>query len=161
MFSSLALLAPTTVLPRLLSTLTTAADNPTQPHRFHVCIQAVAAVAGPLVAHFPDRAVELLHSLLPAIDVNDIWRSTDIFVCMGNLLERLPVTSDTKLLEAGDVEVRHNLEDFVAEFMNKCFNLIENSQREDCGVDNGEDDLNEEEEAVDTAVNDTFLRMYV
>ena len=164
-FSSLALLAPTSVLPRLLFTLATAAENPTQPHRFHVCIQAVAAVAGPLVAHFPGRAVELLHSLLPAIDVNDIWRSTDIFVCMGNLLERLPVTSDTKLLEAGDVEVRHNLEDFVAEFMNKCFNLIENSQREkfgeDCGVDNGEDDLNEEEEAVDTAVNDTFLRMYV
>ena len=49
-FSSLALLAPTSVLPRLLSTLATAAENPTQPHRFHVCIQAVAAVAEPVYA---------------------------------------------------------------------------------------------------------------
>ena len=52
-FSSLALIAPATVIPRLLSTLATAADILTEPHRFHVCIQAVSAIAGPLVRHFP------------------------------------------------------------------------------------------------------------
>ena len=38
-FSSLALMAPASVIPRLLDTLSTAADILTEPHRFHVCIQ--------------------------------------------------------------------------------------------------------------------------
>ena len=183
-FSSLALIAPATVIPRLLSTLATAADILTEPHRFHVCIQAVSAIAGPLVRHFPGgvvvsgsfkasllnsasgRAIELLHSLLPAIDVNDMWRSTDIFVCMSDLLEMMPVTSTLPSVthqHPEDVEVRDNFEDFVVEFISKCFNLIENSRRENFRSDGGasEDFLNDEEIAADAAINDTFLRMCI
>lgn len=66
-FSSLALLAPHSIIPPLLDTLQTAAAVLTEPHRLHVCIQAVAATAGPLVRHYPVRAVQLLHRLLPAL----------------------------------------------------------------------------------------------
>ena len=79
-FSSLALIAPDTVIPRLLQQMSNSADVITEPHRLHVCIQAVSAVAASLVTNFPKRAFELLHSLVPAIDVNDIWRSTDICI---------------------------------------------------------------------------------
>ena len=165
-FSSLALIAPDKVIPRLLTTLSTAADILTEPHRFHVCIQAVSAIAGPLVRRFPGRAIQLLHSLLPAIDVNDIWRSTDIFVCMSDLLEMMPVSSSLStpaITHQEDVEISHNFEDFVLEFIGKCFTLIENSRRENIRSDaaDREEYLNDEEIAADAAINDTFLRMCI
>ena len=166
MFSSLALISPSTIIPRLLNTLSTAADILTEPHRFHVCIQAVSAIAGPLVRHFPGRAIQLLNSLLPAIDVNDIWRSTDIFICMSDLLEMMAVSSTIPAFtnqHHEDVEINFNFEDFVAEFISKCFNLIENSKRINVRNDagNNEDYLNDEEIAADAAINDTFLRMCI
>ena len=74
-FSSLALVAPATVIPRLLSTLATAADILTEPHRFHVCIQAVSAIAGPLVRHFPGGVdcewfLKSLIQILPQVELS-------------------------------------------------------------------------------------------
>ena len=37
------------------------------------------------------RALNLLYSLLPGIEVNDIWKCTDIFILMSDLLEMMPV----------------------------------------------------------------------
>ena len=71
-FQSLSLLAPDIVIPPLLERLETAKDTLTEPHRFHVCVQAMSATAGPLVRNYPGKALDLLHSLLPGIDVNDI-----------------------------------------------------------------------------------------
>lgn len=164
-FSSLALISPGTIIPRLLDTLSTAADILTEPHRFHVCVQAVSAIAGPLARNFPGRAVQLLHSLLPAIDVNDIWKSTDIFICMSDLLEMIPVSSSLPAIEhhVDDVPITQSFEDFVAEFFSKCFTMIENSRRENFRSDGTttEDYLNDEEIAADAAINDTFLRMCI
>ena len=42
-FSSLALMAPASVIPKLLETLSTSKDILTEPHRFHVCIQVKIA----------------------------------------------------------------------------------------------------------------------
>ena len=42
-FSSLALVAPASVIPKLLNTLSTSKDILTEPHRFHVCIQVILA----------------------------------------------------------------------------------------------------------------------
>ena len=42
-FSSLALMAPASVIPKLLTTLSTSKDILTEPHRFHVCIQVILA----------------------------------------------------------------------------------------------------------------------
>ena len=125
----------------------------------------MSAVSGPLVRNFPGRSVQLLHSLLPAIDVNDIWRSTDIFVCMSDLLERMAVSATIPAIQVSqdDVEITANFADFVVEFISKCFNLIENSKRENFRVDGGssEEFLNDEEIAADAAINDTFLRMCI
>ena len=74
-FSSLALIAPDKVIPRLLTTLSTAADILTEPHRFHVCIQAVSAIAGPLVRHFPGGVgcewfLKSLIQILPQVELS-------------------------------------------------------------------------------------------
>ena len=154
-FSSLALIAPDTVIPRLLQQMSNSADVITEPHRLHVCIQAVSAVATSLVTNFPKRAFELLHSLVPAIDVNDIWRSTDICICMSDLLETQSVSSPAPLPglkdDTSSSSSHHNFEDFVSELISKCFTLIENSKRENIRNDGttNDDYLNDEEIAAD------------
>lgn len=56
-----------------------------------VYYQALSAAAGPLVRTYPERTLDLLNLLLPGIDVNDIWKCTDIFVLMSDLLEMIPI----------------------------------------------------------------------
>jgi proteasome activator subunit 4 len=188
-FQSLALLAPATIIPPLLDRLEAAKDTLTEPHRFHVCVQAMSATSGPLIRHYPGRALGLLHSLLPGIDVNDIWKCTDIFVLMSDLLDNIPLTdisrtagvrrrrdSEDHCTPAGGGRPRRdseerctlagqtaNFESFVVEFMNRCFTLIENSVRVNIRSDGGNTDeyLNDEEIAADAAINDTFLRMCI
>jgi len=164
-FQSLARLSPSTVIPPLLDRLTVAADFLTEPHRFHVCVQALSATAGPLVRNYPLKALDLLFSLLPGIDVNDIWKCTDIFVLMSDLLEMMPVAnmSDSSEIEKELGEKTGGFENFVVEFMNRCFTMIEHSRRENFRSDGGnnEEFLNEEEIAADAAINDTFMRMCV
>lgn len=90
-----------------------------------------------------------------------MWRSTDIFVCMSDLLELMPVAAAPDGTELGDLTAR--FEDFVSEFIGKCFTLIENSRRENFRSDSGNADeyLNDEEIAADAAINDTFLRLCI
>jgi len=169
-FQSLALLSPDTIIPPLMDRLETAKDTLTEPHRFHVCVQVLSATAGPLIRNYPDRAFDLLYFLLPGIDVNDIWKCTDIFVLMSDLMEMMPIADLTRAsvnCENEDqrllVDRTAGLENFVVEFMNRCFTLIENSRRENFRSDAGNADeyLNDEEIAADAAINDTFLRMCV
>ena len=82
-FSSLALISPGTIIPRLLDTLSTAADILTEPHRFHVCVQAVSAIAGPLARNFPGNFVKMNHTIYTSFFLSDI----DMF--------RLPVCQNT------------------------------------------------------------------
>ena len=167
-FQSLSLLAPDIVIPPLMERLETAKDTLTEPHRFHVCVQAMSATAGPLVRNYPGKALDLLHSLLPGIDVNDIWKCTDIFVMMSDLLEMIPLTDVSRKCGKGETQEKlvlagqtASFENFVHEFMNRCFTLIENSVRVNIRSDGGNTDeyLNDEEIAADAAINDTFGRM--
>ena len=84
---------------------------------------------------------------------------------MSDLLERMAVSATIPAIQVSqdDVEITANFADFVVEFISKCFNLIENSKRENFRVDGGssEEFLNDEEIAADAAINDTFLRMCI
>ena len=89
---------------------------------------------------------------------------------MSDMLEMMPVAdmSAGNLVGLGDqemelVEKTRGFENFVVEFMNRCFTLIENSSRENFRSDGGNSVgyLNEEEIAADAAINDTFLQMCV
>ena len=46
---------------------------------------------------YPEKAIDLLNMLLPGIDVNDIWKCTDIFVFLSDVLEMMPIADLTKL----------------------------------------------------------------
>jgi len=170
-FTNLSQLQPEMIIPDLVDKLTTASESLTEPHRFHACIQALSAAAGPLMRNFPEKAIDLLHVLLPGIDVNDIWKCTDIFVFLSDVLEMMPVADLTKLESSTKKGLDENekslmlktasIENFVVQFMNRCFTLIENTRRENIRVDAGTNDdyLNDEELAADAAINDAFLKI--
>ena len=168
MFQSLSLLAPEIVVPWLLECFSSSQASLTEPHRFHACVQALSAASGPLVRNYPGNAIDLLHSLLPGIDVNDIWKCTDIFVLMSDLLEMIPLTDMSQKSNKSEyfelASQTSSFENFVCEFLTRCFSLIENSVRVSIRSDGRTTDdeyLNDEEVAADSAINDTFGRMCV
>ena len=101
--------------------------------------------------------------------MNDIWKSTDTFVLMSDLLERMPVSDLSRLAISQDLIDQEKtlanktnvLETFVIEFMNRVFTLIENASRENTRADSSKPDeyLSDEELAVDAIINDTFCKI--
>jgi len=165
-FNCLATLAPGEILPELLEKLHEATNTLTEPHKFTVCVQALSSCSGSLLRNYPAKCLDLLTMLLPGIDVNDIWKSTDTFVLMSDLLESMPVAdlshlslhTDNDRLLASKTAV---METFVSEFMNRVFTLIENTSRENIRPDTARPDdyLSDEEVAADAAINETFLKI--
>jgi len=165
-FNCLATLAPDKILPELLEKLHEATNTLTEPHKFTVCVQALSSCAGPLLRNYPAKCVDLLTMLLPGIDVNDIWKSTDTFVLMSDLLESMPVADQSHLSPQADSDrllasKTAVMETFVIEFMNRVFTLIENTSRENIRPDTAKPDdyLSDEEVAADAAINETFLKI--
>ena len=86
-FNVLANLRPKLVIPKLIEKLNESAQTLTEPHRFRACISTVSAISRSLVEHYPIEVVNILNILLPGIDVNDIWKSFEIFVLLSDLLD--------------------------------------------------------------------------
>ena len=63
------------------------AQTLTEPHRFRACISTVSAISRSLVENYPLQVIDILDILLPGIDVNDIWKSFEIFVLLSDLLD--------------------------------------------------------------------------
>ncbi len=60
----------------------------TEPHRFTACTAGLYACSRSLAATCsPVDIMEVVMALLPGIDVNDIWKCSDIFILLSDLLE--------------------------------------------------------------------------
>lgn len=171
-FRILSLLAPDLIIPPLLEKLQHATETLTEPHRFTACIGTISAVARSLVENYPEEVIGILTSLLPGLDVNDIEKCADNFILMSDTLEMIWLvdfsrpesrSSHCKLtdVEAKTLAQTSLLEDFALQFTDKCLTLIENTSRLQTRheIDVMEEDLNDEELAVDCAVADTFSKM--
>ena len=86
-FNVLATLRPSLVIPKLIEKLNESAQTLTEPHRFRACISTVSAISRSLVENYPIEVINILNILLPGIDVNDIWKSFEIFVLLSDLLD--------------------------------------------------------------------------
>ena len=86
-FNVLATLRPSQVIPKLIEKLNESAQTLTEPHRFRACISTVSAISRSLVENYPIEVINILNILLPGIDVNDIWKSFEIFVLLSDLLD--------------------------------------------------------------------------
>ncbi|QQP39730.1 Uncharacterized protein FKW44_013541, partial [Caligus rogercresseyi] len=182
----LATLRPHKILPMILSRFRMSVETLTEPQRFHACINALMAVTRPLVENYPLEVIQILTSLLPGIDVNDIWKCTDIFILMSDILEMIwiidfsgsakelrektpPEGMEVDQVENGDhggnlAEMclqSSVFEDFAINFVDKCLRLVENSSREETRSENDamDESYNDEEIVADAAITDTFQKI--
>ncbi len=173
MFNVLATLRPQMILPTLFDRLQSASESLTEPHRFTACISTLSACSRSLVENYPSQAVDILLMLLPGIDLNDVWKTAENFILMSDLLEMIYLVdfsnpnswapgADPTEEERATLAKTAQFEDFAIELTDKILTLVENSSRmETRGTENEpmDEQLNDEEIAVDAGIADTFHKM--
>ena len=107
-------------------------------NRFTSCVTALSACSRTLVEKYPLEVVNLLEHLLPGINVNDMFKSTDIFILISDLLDMVYMIDFTGSVGDGSMTEEERklclgsavFEDFVVMFVDKCLTLVEHSSRE-------------------------------
>ncbi len=109
--------------------------------------------------------------IVPGININDIWKSTDIFILLSDLLEMIwlidfshpAARSGVKTSQEEDELLCQTavFDDFVLTFTDHCLTMLENSSREQVNHDADvmEESLNDEELAADAAITETFQKL--
>ena len=141
----LATLAPHIVIPPLIERLYGAFDTLTEPHKLTASMNSIVAVARTLVhpgtgyKEGPTHVIPLLLLSLPGIDPNDLRKAALTFQFISTLCTLVPVVDSSSSVTLGgindDLSEEEKLicgqsaqfEDFLVQFLDKCFNLIESS----------------------------------
>lgn len=141
---NLALIKPDIVLPTLLDKLYVALATLTEPHQLTATLNCVTSVARALVR--PDESypagrhhvLPLLQLVLPGIDPNDFRKALGTFMFISTVVCLVPVVDCSEAV--GIVEMTEDekelclataqFEDFVLQFMDRCFSMIDNSSFE-------------------------------
>jgi hypothetical protein len=58
-------------------------------YRFTACLATLSACSRPFVENYPLDVIKVLTVIVPGININDIWKSTDIFILLSDLLEMI------------------------------------------------------------------------
>ncbi|KAK8724601.1 hypothetical protein OTU49_011168 [Cherax quadricarinatus] len=171
-FHRLSLLRPEIVIPPLLEQLYSSLETTTEPHRLTASLECVVCVARALVRggkHYPEgqrHAIPLLLQTLPGIDPNDIKKCMVTFQFIYTLVTLVPfVDCSAAVEEYTDLtEIEQEVclqttgfEDFVLQFMDRCFALIENSTLEQITqLDRETEKMNREENMLEMGLSSTF-----
>ncbi|KAI1295461.1 Proteasome activator complex subunit 4 [Halotydeus destructor] len=169
----LSVIRPEIVIPPLLELLYSSLQTVTEPHRLTATLQCAVAVGRSLVrgnkyyVEGPAHVIPLLMAALPGIDSNDCRKSVVAFQFISTFVTLIPLVDCTSAVETRDdlSETEYNLclltgqfEDFVLQFMDRCFALIENSAH-DHRTDRSEAEnmrLNAEEGITEVGLTSTF-----
>ncbi|XP_032233646.1 proteasome activator complex subunit 4 isoform X2 [Nematostella vectensis] len=140
----LAMMKPEIVLPTLLDKLYVALDTLIEPHQLTATLNCVTSVARALVkpnGSFPagkSHVLPLLQLVLPGIDPNDFRKAMATFTFISTIICLVPVVDCSEAVGAVDMTEEEKelclatsqFEDFVVQFMDRCFVMIENSSLE-------------------------------
>ncbi|XP_042231597.1 proteasome activator complex subunit 4-like isoform X2 [Homarus americanus] len=171
-FHRLSLLRPEIIIPPLLEQLYSSLETTTEPHRLTASLECVVCVARALVKggkYYPEgqtHVIPLLLQTLPGIDPNDIKKCMVTFQFIYTLVTLVPfVDCSAAVEEYTDLtEVEQEVclqtagfEDFVLQFMDRCFALIENSTLEQITqLDRETEKMNREENMLEMGLSSTF-----
>ncbi|KAK3093564.1 hypothetical protein FSP39_017345 [Pinctada imbricata] len=160
---------PEIVVPDLLEKMYPAMENLTEPHRLIACMICVVSVARPMLTAgrwYPEgrsHILPLLNLSLPGIDHNDFKKSVVTFQMISMFITLIPIVdcSEAVHLREDLSETERELcsataqfEDFVLQFLDRVFLLIENSAQEHSHVETTR--LNSEQTMVEMALTSTF-----
>ncbi len=138
-FHQLAQLRPERVIPPLLERLYSALDTVTEPHRLTAALQCLVSVARQLVcggASFPQgpiHVIPLLMASLPAVDANDLRKTLVTFQLVTTIATLVPIVDCSSALQRDEnlteeeqavCSASAGFEDFVLQFIDRCFNLV-------------------------------------
>ncbi|KAK8403278.1 hypothetical protein O3P69_000420 [Scylla paramamosain] len=171
-FHRMSLLRPEIVVPPLLEQLYSSLETTTEPHCLTASLECVVCVARALVRggkHYPEgqtHVIPLLIQTLPGIDPNDIKKCMVTFQFIYTLVTLVPfvdcssATEEFTDLTEWEQEVclqTASFEDFVLQFMDRCFALIENSTLEQITQQDRETEkMNREENMLEMGLSSTF-----
>ncbi|XP_022243744.1 proteasome activator complex subunit 4-like [Limulus polyphemus] len=169
---NLATVRPEIVIPPVLDRLYSSLETLTEPHRLTATMQCIVSVARALVQgsnRFPEgpsHVVPLLMGSLPGIDPNDIRKCMVTFQFISTFTTLIPLVdcskavqyhSDLTELEQEICLATAEFEDFVLQFMDRCFALIENSSLEHpARLDRDTEKMNLEENVLEIGLTSTF-----
>ena len=134
---NLAYLRPDLILPILLNKTYVALNTLTEPHQVRACLTALSSTINPALVGYPEirlHIMPLLFQCLPALDPNDLPKSTVAFQFISTCLTLIPLVDCSGApqhhpnLSETDKEVclmTAQFEDFAIQFFDRCFILLE------------------------------------
>ncbi|XP_015120172.1 proteasome activator complex subunit 4 [Diachasma alloeum] len=177
-FRQLATIRPNLVIPHVIERMFATLDSLTEPHKLTASMAAVTAVARPLIQgkrnvntgytynEGPSRVIPLLMSSLPGIDGNDLVKSFATFRLISVYTTMVPVTDSSRAsgdLEDDDRQICEEtaqFEDFMLQFFERIFSLIESSTLEYVSHENQENNgKSKVESMVELALGSVCMRL--
>ncbi|KAK1171117.1 proteasome activator complex subunit 4-like [Acipenser oxyrinchus oxyrinchus] len=168
---NLALMRPELVIPPLLEKTYPAMETLTEPHQLTATLSCVIGVARSLVSggkRFPEgpkHMLPLLMRALPGVDPNDFSKCMITFQFIATFSTLVPLVDCSSAVHERDdlTEVERELcsvsaefEDFVLQFMDRCFALIESSTLEQTREETETEKMTHLESLVELGLSSTF-----
>uniref|UniRef100_A0A672JF04 Proteasome activator subunit 4a n=1 Tax=Salarias fasciatus TaxID=181472 RepID=A0A672JF04_SALFA len=168
---NLALMRPELVIPPVLEKTYPALETLTEPHQLTATLSCMIGVARSLVSggqHFPEGPTHMLPLLmraLPGVDPNDFSKCMITFQFIATFVTLVPlVDCSSALHDRTDLtEVERELcsasaefEDFVLQFMDRCFALIDSSTLEQTREETETEKMTHLESLVELGLSSTF-----
>uniref|UniRef100_A0A667ZTN8 Proteasome activator subunit 4 n=1 Tax=Myripristis murdjan TaxID=586833 RepID=A0A667ZTN8_9TELE len=168
---NLALMRPELVIPPVLEKTYPAMETLTEPHQLTATLSCMIGVARSLVSggpHFPEGPTHMLPLLmraLPGVDPNDFSKCMITFQFIATFVTLVPlVDCSSALHEKIDLtEVEREMcsasaefEDFVLQFMDRCFALIDSSTLEQTREETETEKMTHLESLVELGLSSTF-----
>lgn len=169
---NLSILRPEIVIPPVLERLYSSLETLIEPHCLTAAMHCIVAVARSLIRggkYYPEgltHVIPLLISSLPGIDPNDIKKCVVTFQFISTFTTIITIIDCSRALnERNDLtEIEQEvclstvqLEDFVLQFMDRCFLLIENNSLENpTKLDRETERMNPEENILEVGLSSTF-----
>uniref|UniRef100_UPI0037E73473 proteasome activator complex subunit 4A n=1 Tax=Semicossyphus pulcher TaxID=241346 RepID=UPI0037E73473 len=168
---NLALMRPELVIPPVLERTYPALETLTEPHQLTATLSCMIGVARSLVSggqRFPEGPTHMLPLLmraLPGVDPNDFSKCMITFQFIATFVTLVPlVDCSSALHEKTDLtEVEREMcsasaefEDFVLQFMDRCFALIDSSTLEQTREETETEKMTHLESLVELGLSSTF-----
>ncbi|KAF7220060.1 proteasome activator complex subunit 4A isoform X2 [Nothobranchius furzeri] len=168
---NLALMRPELVIPPVLEKTYPALETLTEPHQLTATLSCMIGVARSLVSggsRFPEGPTHMLPLLmraLPGVDPNDFSKCMITFQFIATFVTLVPlVDCSSALHERTDLtEVEREMcsasaefEDFVLQFMDRCFALIDSSTLEQTREETQTEKMTQVESLVELGLSSTF-----
>lgn len=164
---SLALLRPEIIIPPLIERMYYTLDSITEPHKLTCVMQCMVAVARPLVQSSPvypegiTHVIPLMIAVLPGIDPNDLHKCFVTFQYLSTFAILIPIVNSSDAAKYHDLTEEESIvcsasaqfEDFLAQFMDRLFLLVESSVLESTRLEREQENRSTMESLAEGAID--------